>query len=624
MRLEDSPITVDLDLSGVVIRPQRSAIYGVIRNGARRTLILRRNGWEARTQAGRDGSYRFEGLPAGTYTLRIDGTEVQRTGIELDGERAVVIDLAVPGWGYIVQDMGPGPGFSVIRCSVEGQSNLPVRLWAEGWPGIVARTGTKPEYGPHALEFAPLGGGRYFIEPEGLGVRAEVRLDSNQALMVRFSEGPPPTDEEPLPRESVIQGRVTGGAGRIVILTWEGGRQETTVGPDETYRFEGLAPGIYQVQVADTDQVRAGIVLDGRNRVTVDFALLEPPAAVSVIRGRVIHGGGRRLRLEGPGGPYETTADPEGRFRFEGLAAGTYRLLVLDSDVVREDIVVDGRNEQIVELVLPPPSWAFTIRDGGPGPGFSVIRCSVEGQTGLSVRLWADGWAGITQRVGSKAEYGPYALEFAPLGPGTYYVEPEGLGVRATVDVPANRVMWVEFRPEASPAKGIILGRVRRGAGRQLRLEGPDGVRTATVDADERFRFEGLPPGEYTLWVVGSDVRRTGIQVTGEAPVEVELELPASSQPPEKTLDHYVLVGDLTVEEDVLIAAMRYAARFRSEVGADLERAQQARHVTLLGDAQAIPEAVARSLRAAGSEVDRISRDLAAELTRRVEAGRPW
>ncbi len=624
VRLEESPITVDLDLSGVVIRPQRSVIHGVVRNGAGRTLILSRNGWEVRTQADMDGSYRFEGLPAGTYTLRIDGTEVQRTGIELDGERAVVVDLAVPGWGYVVQDMGAGPGFSVIRCSVEGQRDLPVRLWAEGWPGVVARTGTKPEYGPYALEFAPLGGGEYFIEPEGLGVRATIQLDSNQALMVRFSEESPTEEEPPEPQESVIQGRVTGGAGRTVVLTWEGGRREATVGPDEVYRFEGLGPGVYQLQVADSDQVRSGIVLDGRNRVTIDFTLGEPPAAVSVIRGRVIHGGGRRLRLEGPGGPYETTADPQGRFRFDGLAAGTYRLIVLDSDVVRENIVVDGRNEQVVELALPAPEWTFSVRDGGQGPGFSVVRCSVEDKRGLLVRLWTDGWAGVTQRTGSKTEYGPYALEFAPLGPGTYYVEPEGLGVRATVDVPANRVVWVEFRPETSAAQGVILGQVRRGAGRQLRLEGPDGVRTATVDADERFRFEGLPPGEYTLWVVGSDVRRAGIQVTGEAPVEIVLELPASPQPPEKTLDHYMLVGDLTVEEDVLVAAMRYAARFQPEVGTDPARAQQARHVTLLGDTQAIPEAVAQSLQAAGAEVDRISGDLAAELTRRVEAGQPW
>ncbi|NOZ29229.1 MAG: carboxypeptidase regulatory-like domain-containing protein [Chloroflexi bacterium] len=623
VRPGDPPVVLDFDLSGVVIRPRHSVIHGTVRNGAGRTLVLSRDDWEARTEVGLDGSYRFEELPAGTYTLAIEGTDVRRDGIELDGERIVVIDLAVPGWGYTVRDEGVGPGFSIIRCSVEGRLNLPVRLWAEGWGGIIARTGTKTEYGPYACEFAPLGGGDYFIEPEGLGIQAKVHLDSGRVLMVTFSEAEV-EEPSPTPQESVIQGRVSGGAGRTIILTWDGGELETTVGEDEMYRFEGLGPGIYQVAVADSDRARTGIVLDGRNRVTVDFTLTAPPEAVSVVRGRVINGAGRRLRLEGPGGPYETTVDDQEKFRFDHLAAGTYRLVVVDSSVTRDGIILDGRNEWVIELALPASGWTFSTRDGGPGPGFSVVRCSVEGKRDLPVRLWTDGWVGITQRTGSKAEYGPYACEFAPLGAGTYYVEPEGLGVRATVQVPASRVMWVEFQQEEPLPPGIIMGRVVRGAGRQVRLEGPDEPRTTTVDANERFRFEGLPPGEYSLWVVGTEVRQTGIQVTGEQPVEVELVLPASPQPPAKTIDHYVLVGDLSAGQEELAAAMRYAARFQPETGTDVEQAMAARHVTILGDDRAVSAEIEQLLREADCEVDRVEGEIAAELRRRVEAGHPW
>ncbi|MCD6291179.1 MAG: carboxypeptidase regulatory-like domain-containing protein, partial [Anaerolineae bacterium] len=617
-----SPVVLDLDLSSIVIRPRHSAIRGVVHNGAGRTLLLRRDGWESRAQVGADGSYRFENLAAGTYTLIVEGTDVRREGIELDGKQAVVINLAVPGWGYTVKDMGPSPGFSIIRCSVEGKRNLPVHLWAEGWSGTVARTGTKTEYGPYACEFAPLGAGDYFLEPEGLGIRATVHLDSGRAIMVTFAESDAETP--PAPHESAIYGRVTGGAGRTVVLTWKDGRLEAIVKEDETYQFEGLGPGVYQVAVSGTDLIRSDITLDGRSRTAVDFTLTPPPSAISVIRGRVVNGAGRHLRLEGPGGPYELVTDDQGRFRFERLAAGTYRLVVLGSDVSKDGIVADGRNEQVIELVLPTPGWTFTVRDGGPGPGFSVVRCSVEGKPGLPVHIWADGWSGTTQRVGSKTEYGPFALEFAPLRAGTYYVEPEGLGVRATVDVPGNRVVWVEFHPSRAAAQGVILGRVVRGAGRQVRLEGPGGVQTATVDADERFRFDGLPPGTYSLLVIGTNVRREGIQVQEGASVEVDLTLPSSAQPPEKTIEHYVLVGKITVDGEILVAAMQYAARFRPEVGSDASRAQAAHHVTILGDQQAVPEATEASLQAAGCEVDRIAKDLAAELKARVEAGKAW
>ncbi|HEY64671.1 MAG TPA: carboxypeptidase regulatory-like domain-containing protein [Caldilineae bacterium] len=622
VRPGEPPVVLDFDLSGVVIRPQRSVIHGIVRNGAGRVLILSRDGWEARVEAGPDGSYRFENLAAGTYTLTIEGTDVRREGIELDGEKVIAIDLVVPGWGYTVRDMGPGPGFAIVRCSVEGYRDLPVRLWTHGWGGIIARTGTKTEYGPYACEFAPLGGGEYFIEPEGLGIRATIHLDSGRVLMVTFSKADE-VEEPSIPHESVIHGRVRGGAGRTVVLVWDDGRLEATVGPDESYRFEGLGPGVYRVEVVGSDRVRSGIVLDGRNRVTVDFTLASPPEAISVIRGRVINGGRRQLRLEGPGGPYETTADAQGRFRFEGLQAGTYRLLVVGTDVARDGIVVDGRNEQVIELTLPAPEWTFTVRDGGPGPGFSVVRCSVEGKPNLPVHLWTEGWSGITQLVGSKAEYGPFALEFAPLGAGTYYVEPEGLGVRATVEVPANHVVWVEFRP-ATASRGAIVGRVVHGAGRQIRLEGPGGTRVTTVDTDERFRFEGLPPGEYTLWIVGTDVRRAGIMVEDETPVEVELSLPPVARPIPKLIEHYLLVGDLMVDEDVLVAAARYVARFQPEVGVDVERAQQARHVTILGGSEALSPVVEEALRAAECEVDRVEGDLATELRARVEAGRPW
>lgn len=615
------PVVLDLDLSAVIVRPRRSVVRGVVRNGAGRTVILRRDGWEDRTEAGSDGSYRFEGLPEGVYELSIEGTTVRRAGIELDGERTVTVDLTVPGWGYVVRDMGMGPGFSVVRCSVEGRLRLPVRIWTHGWPGISGLTGTKTEYGPFACEFAPLGAGDYTIEPEGLGIRATIHVPAGRALMVIFSEAEEETPAPSPPSQSVIQGQIVGGAGREVLLTWSDGERRVTADDLGRYRFEGLPAGVYAVRVEGTDQARSGIVLDGANQVTVDFSLASPPQQVSVIRGRIVNGAGRQVRLEGPGGPYTVNADARGRYRFEGLGAGTYRLVIPGTDVVRDGIAVDGRNEAVVDLTIPEAAWVATVRDGGPGPGFAVVRCSVEGKPGLPVRLWTEGWAGVVQRAGSKTEYGPYAMEFAPLGPGRYYVEPQGLGVRATIELPPGRVIWVEFAPASQALPGTVRGRVTRGAGRQVRLEGEPGSYQATVGPDETFLFEDVAPGAYRLRVVGSEIDQV-VRVEPGQTVELTIELPA--QAPPKLIDHFVLVGELAATAIVLVAAMRYAARFRAAVGMEVDQAQQARHVTILGDERAVPESVAQSLRQAGCEVDRIRPPYVAELIARVEAGRPW
>ena len=60
-------------------------------------------------------------------------------------------------------------------------------------------------------------------------------------------------------------------------------------------------------------------------------------------------------------------------------------------------------------------------------------------------------------RWGSKAEYGADACEFAPLGPGRYFIEPVGLEaspgqpLRAEINLDANRVGWVRFAKTAAP-----------------------------------------------------------------------------------------------------------------------------------------------------------------------------
>lgn len=661
--------TANFDL-GSVVEVTASTVRGVVRGGAGLKVRLSRpaDGWSQEQTIAEDGRYRFNGLAAGVYAVLLVDTGVGQGDITLDGRNEAVIDLAAPGWGWEVTDGGASPGFGVIRCRVKGRPNVPVALWTGGWSGMTQRTGSKSEYGADACEFAPLGAGRYQLQPEGIDVIAEVAIDGRRVVWVTFSE-----NAAAPARAGTIRGTVTNGAGRTVRL-------------------------------------------------------LRPPAPAPV--GQV-------------------QAATDGSYQFEKLVAGNYAVQVLrggaDTEVLAEqaNIVLDGLSAVQVDLTVSDQQAAglrAAVEDGGPGPGFSVVRCQVVGQPGCAVSLWTDGWGGITQLTGSKPEYGPDVCEFAPLGPGRYFIEleePRGTGdarrmVREQITLPANRILWVRFRSEparpaeppqpeeppappssssisgavvngdgllviltgpgitqeasvtdgryrftglpagvyrlavaaADPALGKlaersevsldgvnqvtvdfalpapaaaesqVIGSVKGGAGRVMVLEGPiagDGpmeTRTTTVAADEMYAFSGLPAGVYRLIVrdtdppTGSTQTQAGIQLDGANVVRVDLDLAALG--PAKTMEHYLFIGAMARSREDYLAVLRYVARFTPLVGSDEAEARQARHVTILGGLSAVSAMVEQGLRLAGCQVQRIEADFAVHLGQLLDENRPY
>jgi hypothetical protein len=678
--------TANFDLTGIVFNLVNGSIAGKVRGGAGMTVGLARSppprggggggegGGQGQQQTiAADGSYRFTDLPAGTYVLALIGTDVARAGIVVDGRSEVTVDLAAPGWGWEAQDGGASPGFGVVRCRVTahpprrdgGGEGGVVRLWTAGWQGMTQRTGSKPEYGPDACEFAPLGAGVYSIQPEGIEVVAQVTVDGSRILWVNFAK-----TTGAAVHASTVAGRVRNGADRTLTLRGPHDEQTTRAGDDGSYRFEGLAAGIYRVAVTDSDVAQDGIVLDGHNHVTVNLALPIPTAGA--IFGVIANGAGRSVRLLPPaaaGLPPPTVppvatggmqGGPDGSYRFEGLPPGVYTIQVAGETAdappaaERTGIVVDGIRSVRVDLSLPAPAPAarWIVEDGGAGPGFAVVRCRA-GEPDREVRLWTPGWGGITQRGGSKAEYGPDACEFAPLGAGTYLLEAAGIPLRAEVQVAANRVTWVRFEappvptggeegggqeappppevdlPAPARADSVLRGRVKGGADRQVILEGPAGLsKTTTAADDEHYSFTGLPAGVYRAIIPplapgGDDgVTQAGIQLDGANCVTVDFDLNALG--PDKTRDHYLLVGSLARSKEDFLAVLRYVARFQPAVGGDEAEARQARHVTILGGANAISAVVEQGLRLSGCQVQRIESDYAARLGRLINEGRPY
>jgi hypothetical protein len=81
----------------------------------------------------------------------------------------------------------------------------------------------------------------------------------------------------------------------------------------------------------------------------------------------------------------------------------------------------------------------------------SVLRVSVEGKVGLPVRVRSLGAFETIGYTGTKPEYGPYVAEFAPLSKGTYFIEPEGLGLAFEIWLDGQGYTRVDFVAKACP-----------------------------------------------------------------------------------------------------------------------------------------------------------------------------
>ncbi len=83
---------------------------------------------------------------------------------------------------------------SIARIWVSGQKNVPVTLAAVNWTWqATGKTGSKPEYGPDALEFAPLTPGRYILTVPSVSARFDFDLPSGALTEVVFEPLVPAT-----------------------------------------------------------------------------------------------------------------------------------------------------------------------------------------------------------------------------------------------------------------------------------------------------------------------------------------------------------------------------------------------------------------------------------------------
>ena len=141
------------------------------------------------------GAFSFTHLPAGLYTLHVEGGYLEE-GLRLTGVNGIEVNFSSlrRAWHAEQSNAGAMPGFSTVRVEVAGRAGLPVHIWEDDGVSVVRRTGDAEDLGPHVAEFRPLQAGLYMIEPEGLDVRTEVELTGLETVWVTFREQVEPVE----------------------------------------------------------------------------------------------------------------------------------------------------------------------------------------------------------------------------------------------------------------------------------------------------------------------------------------------------------------------------------------------------------------------------------------------
>ncbi|MEZ4615694.1 MAG: hypothetical protein R2867_09295 [Caldilineaceae bacterium] len=279
------------------------------------------------------------------------------------------------------------------------------------------------------------------------------------------------------------------------------------------------------------------------------------------------------------GNEHQQYVDGDQRFHFAG-SAGSYSL-VIESGYTQSNLVVDGRNGIEVQFAELLPAWEAEVSQAGSMPGYSLVRVEVEGMKQLPVHIWKEDWEGMVRKTGSKPEYGPYVLEFSPLSPGHYMIEPEGLGLWAEVELTGLEALWVHFRKETAPL----------GPNRILPMARPESTTLPQAPVVE-------PQTQ-----VASPANAAETIATAPAETTTAAALPNLQATQKST--HYLFLYDLPKDVDELAKLLRYTTCEQPQIGRDRWAAFDAEQVTIVGgqaDTMALREFV-HALEAAGVTV---------------------
>jgi hypothetical protein len=346
------------------------------------------------------------------------------------------------GWhGQVVRNTAyatPGNG-SIVRVRVLERVDEPILL-TRGDTTLSGASGTKPEYGPYAAEFAPVPAGRWIVSLPNLGAAVEIDTDAYNLVEIEFSAYTPaeatataqiPPTPTPLPATATPAATPT---------------------PTPQMQWVGAVERQDKPQVG---KVFASVAVRVRGLKELPVTLASGATTLTCLTG----------------------AKPEyGDYacEFGALSPGTYTIRArgLEPEV---PVVVGQGDFVLVEFREEPVPAGPVIWQGRvarntnqpwPGNGVSsAVAVRVEGRRGQVVSLRSvAGWEAFCN-TGTKPEYGEYACEFGGLWPGVYTVSP--VSVPAEIKLYADGVGFAEVvfesfvltaTPAATPTRVIGAG----------------------------------------------------------------------------------------------------------------------------------------------------------------------
>ncbi len=446
----------------------------------------------ARARTGPGGTFRLDGLPAGSCSIRVvlPGEDfpdplrplfparVPFDGLDIDLPRSRSVEGVVldPSGGEVRGVV------VVVRLDRSAREVERVPLAADG-----------------AFATRPLPEGRWRLRaesPDGRVATADVEVGGDA----------PPRVVLTLALGATVRGRVVTGPAvkdlrEVSLRLLLGGRGEASV-PAAAIESSGAfaLPG---VPAGEHDLV---VALPGLAPVVLRGVLVPPEGGVVDV-GDVLLGLGATLRVRvygesrGPlAGAAAAVEDPSGLRReeqtnaaglalFPGLPAGdvVVEVRVPPGVVLRRLLLMpgEGEREEVVDLALLPAGTVEVRREDGPVPG-ALVRITAGADTTDAV---ADD-RGVARLPGLPD--GPVEVEVTPPGEPAVRLRLTAANGRLAVLLPADGIEGLVL----SAAKGEPI------PGALLRAwpEGPGGIAPEVKsDGKGRFRFPSLPAGNWTL-----------------------------------------------------------------------------------------------------------------------------
>lgn len=158
----------------------------------------------------------------------------------------------------------------------------------------------------------------------------------------------------------------------VIVLDRNGSEySRTEVDNANRYRFPDLMPGVYTVRVDGTDLIESITIHPGESESTLnlDMASLAQSVGKSTLSGRVRGGAEAVVMLvrADDGEEWVNMARPDGTFRFVDLPAGIYSVRVHPNGSQEQGIILDGENNQKVDLAIW--GWGYTVTHEPQKPG---------------------------------------------------------------------------------------------------------------------------------------------------------------------------------------------------------------------------------------------------------------